>query len=97
LPNAIKTRKTIGIRIPANNIIRTIIKELGNPMLTKSLKNIDSMSEYETDPELIEEKYGHVADLIIDGGFGDTIASTIVDCTNENIEITRQGAYELIL
>ncbi|MBO8439566.1 MAG: threonylcarbamoyl-AMP synthase [bacterium] len=99
LPKLLKNRNTIGIRIPDNNIIRTIVRELGNPMLTTSLKNLDMQSdyepEYETDPELIEEKYGKIVDMVIDGGIGSTIASTVVDCTGDGIEIVRQGNVSL--
>ena len=99
LPKLLKNRNTIGIRIPDNNIIRTIVRELGNPMLTTSLKNRDMQSdyepEYETDPELIEEKYGKIVDMVIDGGIGSTIASTVVDCTGDGIEIVRQGNVSL--
>lgn len=95
LPKVLKNRKNVGIRVPNNNIIRTIIRELGNPILSTSLKDIETMSEYETDPELMEERYNKIADIVIDGGYGDTIASTIVDCTGDEIEITRQGKEEL--
>lgn len=99
LPKLLKNRNTIGIRIPDNNIIRTVVRELGNPMLTTSLKNLDMEddyeTEYETDPELIEEKYGKIVDLVIDGGIGNTIASTVVDCTEDEIKIVRQGNVSL--
>jgi len=88
-------RKTIGIRIPDNYIIMSIVEELGNPLLTTSVKAEDDIVEYMTDPELIYEKYGKQVDLVIDGGAGQNVASTIVDCTGEDIEIVRQGIGEL--
>ena len=84
-------KKTVGIRVPDNSIIREIVKELGSPILSTSVKDDDQILEYSTDPELIHEKYGHIADLTIDGGYGNNEPSTIVDCTGDNIEILRQG------
>ena len=84
-------KKTVGIRVPDNNIIREIVKELGSPILSTSVKDDDEILEYSTDPELIHEKFAHIADLVIDGGYGDNAPSTIVDCTGESIEIIRQG------
>lgn len=91
LPKLLKERKTIGIRIPDRNIVRTIVEELGNPILTTSLRDMTDEVEYETDPELIHERYGYLVDLIIDGGIGNTEVSTVVDCTDETPQITRQG------
>ena len=85
------SKKNIGIRIPDNNILRTIVKELGNPVLSTSVHHDDVVLEYITDPELIEEKYGHQVDLVIDGGYGGNRPSTIVDCTTGEAEIIRQG------
>lgn len=84
-------KKTVGIRVPDNNIIREIVKELGNPILSKSIKDEDHIIEYSTDPELINERFGDMVDIIIDGGFGDNEPSTIIDCTGEEIEIIREG------
>lgn len=84
-------KKTVGIRIPDNNIIYEIVKELGNPILSSSVHDDDEILEYTTDPELIDEKYGNQVDLIIDGGYGDNIPSTVVDCTSDLPEIIRQG------
>jgi len=95
LPKIYKDRKTVGIRIPDNNIIREIVQVLGNPVMTTSLKAHDE-TEYLTDPELIEEEYGRQVDLVIDGGYGDIEASTIVDCTEDEPNILRQGKGELI-
>lgn len=96
LPNVLMNRrKTIGIRIPDNYIVRAIVEELGNPLLTTSVKADDEVLEYMTDPELIYEKYEKLVDLVIDGGFGNNVASTVVGCTSGDIEIIRQGIGEL--
>lgn len=91
VPKYFKGKKTVGIRVPDNNIIRDIIRELGNPILSTSVRDDDEILEYSTDPELIHEKYQDVADLVIDGGYGEFIPSTIVDCTGEEITIIREG------
>lgn len=88
-------KKTVGIRIPDNNIIRAIVSELGNPVLSTSIHDEDDILEYITDPELINEKYGELADVIVDGGYGELLPSTIVDCTQNGIEILRAGKGEL--
>ena len=82
--------------MPDNNIIRTLVRELGNPILTMSIHDEDEIIEYSTDPELIEEKYERTVDLVIDGGYGGTEASTVVDCTTDVFEIIRQGKGELV-
>lgn len=84
-------KKTVGIRVPDNNIARCIVKELGNPIISASIKDDDELIEYSTDPELIHEKYEDLVDLVIDGGFGDNEASTVIDCTNGEFEIIREG------
>lgn len=84
-------KKTVGIRIPDNNIIRHIIYELGNPILSTSIRDEDEIIEYTTDPELIYEKYQEIADIVVDGGHGELVPSTIVDCTGDEIKITREG------
>ena len=91
LPKIYKNRKEVGIRVPDNNIIRTLVKELGNPVLTTSIHDDDEIMEYFTDPELIHEKYENIVDVVIDGGYGDFQPSTVVDCTSEGFEIIRQG------
>ncbi|MHA7110142.1 L-threonylcarbamoyladenylate synthase [Sunxiuqinia elliptica] len=88
-------KKTVGIRVPDNNIIREIVRQLGNPILSTSIHDEDEVLEYTTDPELIHEKFENFADLVIDGGFGDNIPSTVIDCTSDIPEITRQGKGEL--
>jgi len=84
-------KKTVGIRIPDNSIIQEIVRELGNPIMSTSIHDEDEIVEYSTDPELIHEKFVDIADLVIDGGYGDNIPSTIVDCTDEIPQIIRQG------
>lgn len=84
-------KKTIGIRVPNNSIILEIVRELGNPILSASVKDEDRVIEYTTDPELIHEKFEDLVDLVIDGGFGGNIPSTIIDCTGVIPEIKRQG------
>jgi tRNA threonylcarbamoyl adenosine modification protein (Sua5/YciO/YrdC/YwlC family) len=84
-------KKTVGIRIPANNIILEIVKELGKPVITTSIHDPDELVEYTTDPELIYEKYQDFVDAVIDGGFGNNEASTIVDCTGDEPVIIREG------
>ncbi len=96
LPNVMMNRrKTIGIRIPDNFIVMSVVEELGNPLLTTSVKAEDDIVEYMTDPDLIHEKYEKWVDLVIDGGYGQNVASTVVDCTGEEMEIIRQGIGEL--
>ncbi len=84
-------KKTIGIRIPDNNICREIIRELGNPITSTSVHDDDDILEYSTDPELIHDKYKDMVDIVVKGGFGENEASTVVDCTGDQIEIVRQG------
>lgn len=88
-------KKTVGIRVPDNNIARCIVKELGNPIVSTSIHDEDDIVEYSTDPELIHEKYADKVDLVIDGGYGGNIASTVVDCTSGDFEVIREGKGEL--
>ncbi|MDR1414778.1 MAG: threonylcarbamoyl-AMP synthase [Odoribacteraceae bacterium] len=94
LPNLLMIkRKTIGIRVPDNFITRAITAELGVPLLTTSVKGAPGEDEeYITDPELIHEKYEHLVDLVIGGGYGKNVPSTVVDCTGEEMVVVRQGA-----
>ena len=87
-------RKTVGIRIPDNNIPRLIVQELGNPIVTTSLKE-DDILEYSTDPELIFEKYENLVDIVIDGGLGQITPSTIIDATTDEFEVIRQGLGDI--
>ena len=96
LPRLYKNRKTIGIRIPDNNIVREIVRTLGRPILSASLREDDDLTEYQTDPELIAEKYAGQADLIIDGGYGGLEPSTVIDCSGDQPEIVREGKGRLI-
>jgi tRNA threonylcarbamoyl adenosine modification protein (Sua5/YciO/YrdC/YwlC family) len=88
-------KKTVGIRVPNNSIARSIVELLGNPILSTSIHDEDEIIEYSTDPELIHEKYEDLVDLVIDGGYGDNQASTIVDCSEGDFEILRQGKGNL--
>lgn len=93
IPKIFRTKKkTIGIRVPDNEICRSIVKELGNPLMNSSLHNEDDdISEYLNDPEEIHNKYHKLVDIVIDGGFGNLVASTVVDCSSGGINIIRQG------
>ena len=92
VPKILKSKKkTVGIRIPDNPIIREIVQQLGHPILTTSVHSEDVVLDYSTDPELIHEEMGHLVDLVIDGGYGGNKPSTIVDCTDDEIRIIRQG------
>ena len=85
-------KKTVGIRIPENSIAREIVKALGSPIVTTSIKDEDDIIEYSTDPELIYEKYSSLVDIVINGGYGENIASTVVDCTDDSeYSIIREG------
>ena len=84
-------KKTVGIRIPDNKIVAAIVEQLGNPLLSTSVHFDDDMIEYATDPELINEKYAEMVDLVIDGGYGGTEFSTVVNCTGDEPVIIRQG------
>ncbi len=92
VPNLFKSKKkTVGIRIPDNNIAREIVNRLGNPIMSASVHDEDDVIEYTTNPELIHEKYEDMVDMVIDGGFGDNHVSTVIDCSNGTAEILRQG------
>lgn len=87
-------KKTIGIRVPGNNIPREIVKSLGNPIITTSIHD-DDVHEYLTDPELILEEFESLVDIIIDGGYGSVTPSTIVNCTEGEVEVLREGKGDL--
>jgi tRNA threonylcarbamoyl adenosine modification protein (Sua5/YciO/YrdC/YwlC family) len=96
IPKIMQTKKrTIGIRVPDNNITKAIIEKLGNPMISTSIHDDDEIVEYTTDPELIFEKYESQIDMMVNGGPGQNVASTIIDCTNEEPEILREGLGEI--
>ncbi|MFC2106884.1 L-threonylcarbamoyladenylate synthase [Bacteroidota bacterium] len=88
-------KKTVGIRVPDNNIPLDIVRILGNPIMSTSVRDEDEVLEYTTDPELIYEKYSHLVDIVIDGGFGGNIPSTIIDCTFGIPEVIREGKGEI--
>lgn len=94
LPKLFKTRKSVGIRIPSNSIPVKLTEILGNPILTTSLKSKENEEEYYTNPELIAEEYDDIADIVIDGGIGNTIVTAIIDCTSDSPKIVRDGAIE---
>ncbi len=94
LPKAFKGRRTVGIRIPDNIIARTIVENLGRPILSTSVMGQDE--DYISEPELIAENYANTVDIVIDAGRGKVIPSTVVDCTSDDFEIVRQGIGELI-
>ncbi len=92
VPKLLNTnKKTVGIRVPDNDIPRQIVHELGNPIITTSIRDEDEVIEYSTDPELIYEKFGNLVDIVIDGGYGGNVASTIIDATTDEFTIIRQG------
>ncbi len=86
-------KKTVGIRIPNHNIPREIVARLGNPLITSSIKDDDTIKEYTTDPDEIYEDFKHRVDLVIDGGPGGNVPSTVVDCTGDELEIVRRGLW----
>lgn len=99
VPKMLKTKRdTVGIRVPDNLICRTIVKELGNPVMSTSLPVDEYVEEY-TDPEIIHEKFGKLVDIVIDGGAGGLIPSTVIDCTSDEPELVREGAgsYEALV
>jgi len=92
LPNImLNKRRTVGVRIPDNYIAKSIVEELGCPIITTSVDKDDVDDEYMTDAELIHEKYESLVDLVVDGGIGNMELSTILDCTGKEIEIVREG------
>jgi len=95
LPKEFKKKKTVGIRVPDNNIVLELVKQLGNPIVSTSIYDEDEVIEYTTDPELIFEKWQHKVDVVIDGGYGDNVASTIIDLTGHEPEVIREGKGSL--
>jgi len=90
-------RSSIGIRVPDNLITQAIVKELGNPIVSTSVKVDDTIDEYITDPELIYERFGDKVDIVIDGGYGDNIPSTIIDCSDGTVVLIREGKGKFML
>lgn len=95
LPKDFKKKKTVGIRVPDHNIALQLVKELGNPIISTSIKDEDDLLEYTTDPELIYEKWKHLVDMVVDGGYGGNVPSTIIDLSGEEVEILRMGKGSL--
>ena len=91
LPKEFRKKKTVGIRVPDNNIALEIVRMLGNPIVSTSIHDDDEVLEYSTDPELIFEKWQHKVDLIIDGGYGDNVGSTIIDLSGYEPVVVREG------
>lgn len=91
LPKEFKKKKTVGIRVPDNSIALELVKQLGNPIVSTSIYDDDELIEYTTDPELIFEKWQNKVDVVIDGGYGDNTASTIIDLTGNEPEVIREG------
>ncbi|WP_299220453.1 L-threonylcarbamoyladenylate synthase [uncultured Aquimarina sp.] len=91
LPTVFKKKKTVGIRVPDNNICKTIVENLGNPIVSTSIYDEDEVIEYTTDPELILEKWDNLVDIVIDGGYGDNMASTVIDLTSGEPVLIREG------
>ena len=91
LPKDFKKKKTVGIRIPDNSIAQTLVRELGNPIVSTSIYDEDELLEYTTDPELIYEKWKNLVDVVIDGGYGDNVASTVIDLSGDEPEVLRVG------
>ena len=95
LPKVFKKKVTVGIRVPDNNIARVIVRELGNPIVSTSIRDEDELIEYTTDPELIYEKWRNIVDIVVDGGYGDNQPSTIIDLTDDEPVIIREGKGSL--
>ncbi len=95
LPNPFKKRKTVGIRVPDNSIALALVSALGNPIVSTSIRDEDDVLEYTTDPELILEKWDKLVDIVIDGGYGDNEASTVIDLSEDEPIIIREGKGNL--
>ena len=91
LPKEFKKKNTVGIRVPDNSIALEIVKQLGNPIVSTSIHDDDDVIEYTTDPELIFEKWQKIVDVVIDGGYGDNQASTIIDLSGSEPVVVREG------
>lgn len=95
LPKEFKKKTTVGIRVPDNNIVLEIVRQLGNPIVSTSIHDEDEIIEYSTDPELIFEKWQNLVDMVIDGGYGDNTASTVIDLSGNEPEIIRVGKGDI--
>ena len=88
-------KKTVGIRIPDHNIPRMIVRELGNPLITSSIKDDDKIKAYTTDPEEMYDDFKNLVDVVIDGGPGNNLPSTVVDCTGDDLLVVREAAGDI--
>lgn len=95
LPKEFKKKTTVGIRVPDNSIALEIVRQLGNPIVSTSIRDEDEVIEYTTDPELIFEKWQNLVDLVIDGGYGDNVGSTIIDLSGDEPIVVREGKGSL--
>ncbi|MGP1994008.1 L-threonylcarbamoyladenylate synthase [Zobellia laminariae] len=95
LPKDFKKKKTVGIRVPANTIAQALVEGLGNPIVSTSIHDEDDLLEYTTDPELIFEKWENLVDIVIDGGYGDNVASTVIDLSNGEPQVIREGKGDI--
>jgi len=95
LPKVFKKKKTVGIRVPDNSIAKALVEELGNPIVSTSIRDEDELLEYTTDPSLIFEKWEHLVDVVIDGGYGGNVASTVIDLSGYEPEVIREGKGSL--
>jgi tRNA threonylcarbamoyl adenosine modification protein (Sua5/YciO/YrdC/YwlC family) len=95
LPKAFKKKKTVGIRVPDNSISMALVEELGNPIISTSIRDEDEVIEYTTDPELIFEKWKNLVDIVIDGGYGGNLASTVIDLSDVEPKVLREGKGSL--
>ena len=95
LPKEFKKKKTVGIRVPDNSIVKALVEGLGNPIVSTSIRDDDDVLEYTTDPELIFEKWKNLVDVVIDGGYGGNIGSTIIDVSSGQAEVIREGKGSL--
>jgi tRNA threonylcarbamoyl adenosine modification protein (Sua5/YciO/YrdC/YwlC family) len=97
LPRDFKKKKTVGIRVPDNRIAQALVRALGNPIVSTSIRDEDDVLEYTTDPELIHEKWGNLVDVVIDGGYGDNVASTVIDLSGPEPVVLREGKGDLLI
>jgi len=95
LPKEFKKKTTVGIRIPDNSIVLEIVRQLGNPIVSTSIRDEDEVIEYTTDPELIFEKWQNLVDMVIDGGYGDNVGSTIIDLSGDEPIVVREGKGDI--
>jgi tRNA threonylcarbamoyl adenosine modification protein (Sua5/YciO/YrdC/YwlC family) len=95
LPKEFKKKTTVGIRVPNNSIVLEIVRQLGNPIVSTSIRDEDDVIEYTTDPELIFEKWQNLVDLVIDGGYGDNVGSSIIDLSGDEPIVVREGKGSL--